>query len=168
LGRHAGLKRWAFVSLFITTRFYPLSCHVPGFGHCTKIPFSLMAAFRTVVERALHGRGVWGHFTTWHRGNILWRLSMILRQDWSAAFRSGTGRKGYPAMVLKEVHGFEVHGLQGTDRREGFGDSSTLHSSPICCVIISLHLLLRVWTLLSQDKTVSCKGDWELSGVLRT
>jgi hypothetical protein len=42
--------------------FPPLGCHAHGFGHCTKIPLSLMAAFWTVVERALHGRGVWGSF----------------------------------------------------------------------------------------------------------
>jgi hypothetical protein len=98
-----------------------------------------------------------GHFTTWHRDNILWRLSMILRQ--------GLGC-GVPVRHREERipgHGFQggsrFRGLWASrDRQEESGDN-TLHSSPISSVIIALNLLRRVWTLLSEDKAVSLHGE---------
>ena len=57
-------------------------------------------------------------------------------------------------MVFKEVHGFE---LQGTDRKN---PEMAPYTHPLSfCVIIALHLLLRVWTLLSEDEAISLHGE---------
>jgi hypothetical protein len=69
-------------------------------------------------------------------------------------------------MVFKEVHGFEVHGLQGTDRKNS---EIAPYTHPLSVV-----LLLRCICCSGcghccrKTRLFLCMEDWELSGVLRT